>query len=356
MKFIRIIPKNSMGQNGTSLNPALNSMGHFGTNPCNTLKNKDKKMTHHTPPQIAIFANKNNDLFAKRNCCVTCVKIYEPRRGERNSNSMKASDFGLPKTDSANRVGVASALSTALCLSAALLLMAEKAQAFEANTWTQNSEILLSGSSHNSEWTKASVNWSSSQTTLTKPKSKPAKRNPPAPLVSLVHLSDGQTAAIMNVIAVAEVSSRGRAEPKDYDAVQHGAKISPPKRPSLMTIQEIFDWVDATPGQHHAIGRYQIIPSTMQRLVDATGGDKSALFDRVTQDKFALILMEWAGYSEFLDGKMTASSFMDELALVWAGLPLKSGKSAYEGYAGNRATVSRSWYHKQFKNIFPERP
>ena len=56
-----------------------------------------------------------------------------------------------------------------------------------------------------------------------------------------------------------------------YDAVQHGARVKPRKRPTQMTIEEIFDWVDATPGQPHAIGRYQFIPKTLRRVVARAG-------------------------------------------------------------------------------------
>ena len=43
---------------------------------------------------------------------------------------------------------------------------------------------------------------------------------------------------------------------------------------------------------------------------------------------------------------------MDNLARIWAGLPLPSGKSAYHGYAGNRATITRAFYAEQMGRIF----
>ena len=61
----------------------------------------------------------------------------------------------------------------------------------------------------------------------------------------------------------------GQAESRHhgYDAVQHGARVRPGKRPTEMTLAEIFDWIEATPGQPHAIGRYQFIPTTLEWLV-----------------------------------------------------------------------------------------
>ena len=35
-----------------------------------------------------------------------------------------------------------------------------------------------------------------------------------------------------------------------------------------MTLDEIFAWIAATPGQPHAIGRYQFIPDTLRMLVN----------------------------------------------------------------------------------------
>jgi len=60
----------------------------------------------------------------------------------------------------------------------------------------------------------------------------------------------------------------GRAEAgrKGYDAVQYGARIKPSKPPTQMTLAEIYAWIDATPGQPHAIGLYQFIPKIRQVL------------------------------------------------------------------------------------------
>lgn len=51
----------------------------------------------------------------------------------------------------------------------------------------------------------------------------------------------GPSAAVRHVIASAEAGAKG------YDAVQHGARVKPPKRPTSMTIGEIYRWIKATP-------------------------------------------------------------------------------------------------------------
>ena len=66
----------------------------------------------------------------------------------------------------------------------------------------------------------------------------------------------------------------------------------------------------------------------------------------------ALRLLEDVGLDTFLQGEIDPRSFMDDVALIWAGLPLRSGLSAYHGYNGNRATISRETYETRFARIF----
>jgi len=137
-----------------------------------------------------------------------------------------------------------------------------------------------------------------------------------------------------------------------YDAYHLSAKTPPSRKPSTMTLAEIQQWIVDTPGQHHAIGRYQIIPETLQYLVDKSGVSKAARYSPTLQDMFADILIYDAGYKEYVAGDISLSKFMDKLAGVWAGLPLQSGKSAYHNYAGNRATITRRLYESEMKRIF----
>lgn len=152
---------------------------------------------------------------------------------------------------------------------------------------------------------------------------------------------------LLNLIASAEA---GKAE---YDAVQHGAKRKPPKKPTQMTIAEINAWIEATPGQPHAIGRYQLIPATFRRLVKHQGVKPQARFSPELQDQLAHQLIEEAGYSAFLQAGMPRKTFMLNLAKIWAGLPTSSGKSYYEGYAGNSASLTWSHFKSEMQRIFP---
>ena len=119
-----------------------------------------------------------------------------------------------------------------------------------------------------------------------------------------------------------------------YDARHLAAVRQPPKKPTAMTIAEIFVWIKATPGQHHAIGRYQIIPDTLARLVRETGISPATRFRPAVQDMFANTLIAEAGCADFKSGALSLPRFMDGLALIWAGLPRADGYSAYHGRSG----------------------
>ena len=158
-----------------------------------------------------------------------------------------------------------------------------------------------------------------------------------------------RAARLRDVIARAEAGAAG------YDAVQHGARVRPPDRPTAMTIAEIYDWIDATPGQPHAIGRYQFIPKTLRALVDALEIDPEARFSRDVQNRLADRLLAEAGLHAFDAGTLSRDRFMLNLARIWAGLPTSSGRSFYDGYAGNKATMSWAAFDTAMAEIFPPR-
>lgn len=139
-----------------------------------------------------------------------------------------------------------------------------------------------------------------------------------------------------------------------YDAVQHGAYIKPGKRPTQMTLAEIFAWIDATPGQPHAIGRYQFIPETLRRVMIKAGIGPTQRFSPQVQDRLANILLVEAGFHHFRSGALDRRSFMNNLAKIWAGLPNSSGRSHYDGHAGNKASVSWARFDGVMAHISPD--
>lgn len=156
-----------------------------------------------------------------------------------------------------------------------------------------------------------------------------------------------QAAQLRRLIALAE------AGPLGYDAVQHGAAMPPPGPPTRLTLAQIDGWIDATPGQPHAIGRYQFIPKTLRRLVRRSGLGPATVFSPAVQDRLADVLLQEAGIAAFHEGRIGRQEFMHNLAKIWAGLPTATGRSYYHGIAGNRATMTWARFEAEMARIFP---
>ncbi len=157
---------------------------------------------------------------------------------------------------------------------------------------------------------------------------------------------DPHAEMIRHIVARAEAGRDG------YDAVQHGAKRKPAQPPTKMTLGEIFAWIKATPGQPHAIGRYQFIPATLGRLVEIAGANPNQQFSPELQDRLADILLQEAGLDAFRAGDISRHGFMNNLAKIWAGLPNSTGRSHYHGYAGNAATMTWDRFDSEMARIF----
>lgn len=159
--------------------------------------------------------------------------------------------------------------------------------------------------------------------------------------------ADPQAAALRHLIALAE------AGPLGYDAVQHGARAAPPARPTEMTLAQIYAWIERTPGQPHAIGRYQFIPATLRRLAKRLALAPETVFSPGVQDRLADLLLAEAGLADFREGRIARHQFMLGLAKIWAGLPTAEGTSYYHGVAGNRATLTWTRFEAEMARIFP---
>lgn len=148
-----------------------------------------------------------------------------------------------------------------------------------------------------------------------------------------------------------DLIARAEAGPAGYDAVQLGARVKPPKPPTQMTLAEIYAWIDDTPGQPHAIGRYQFIPPTLRHSAKRLGLRPQTRFSPAIQDQLADLLLEDAGFDKMENGDMRIETFMLNLAKIWAGLPVPSGRSYYEGVAGNKAVLSYETYAHAVRKI-----
>lgn len=152
---------------------------------------------------------------------------------------------------------------------------------------------------------------------------------------------------LRHLIGLAEAGAKG------YDAINYGARRLTPLPPTSMTLGEIYAWIAETPGQPHAIGRYQFIPSTLKRLAKQIGAGEHERFSPRLQDRLADELFAEAGFAAYRDGLMGRTQFMNNLAKIWAGLPNSSGRSHYHGYAGNKATMTWARFEAEVAQMFP---
>ncbi|NUH65283.1 hypothetical protein HTT03_08280 [Sulfitobacter sp. S0837] len=170
------------------------------------------------------------------------------------------------------------------------------------------------------------------------------------PVFTAAPLLRSGAADVMVIRALIEEAESRR---DGYDALQHGARVKPGKRPTQMTVAEIYDWIDRTPGQPHAIGRYQFIPATLKRVMRVLDVPPSSRFSPQLQDRLADVLLNEAGLSRLRAGQISRHAFMNNLAKIWAGLPNSSGKSHYAGYAGNKASISWARFDAVLAQVFP---
>jgi hypothetical protein len=52
-------------------------------------------------------------------------------------------------------------------------------------------------------------------------------------------------------------------------------------------------------------------------------------------------------------GKLPAEDFINNLAAIWAGLQATTGQSKYHGHAGNKATVSLTYFRSEIAKMRP---
>jgi len=145
----------------------------------------------------------------------------------------------------------------------------------------------------------------------------------------------------------------GQAEaPRGYNQVWGGTRLDPPRPITSMTVAEVLDWQRASVRAgsfSSASGKYQIIRPTLQSLVDDGSVRPDEQFNRATQDRLGVSLMNRRGLRDFQSGRINETTFAQRLSQEWAGLPAATrdragrpatGQSYYADDGVNNATVS----------------
>lgn len=127
----------------------------------------------------------------------------------------------------------------------------------------------------------------------------------------------------------------GKAESKNNYNAYFGNPSNQSVKFTDMTIAEVLRWQSEHVSQGNvssAVGKYQIINTTLSELVDKTGMDKGQKFDQATQDKLAISLIEKRGSEEYINKELTREELAANLAKEWAALPKVVGDNPNESY------------------------
>ena len=125
-----------------------------------------------------------------------------------------------------------------------------------------------------------------------------------------------------------------------------------------MTIAEVQDWQKEFINEgsaSSAVGRYQIIDTTLDGLVKEMKLDTSEKFDPVMQDRMAVTLLERRGARDYVRDRLTPEQFAANLAMEWAALPKVVGDNPEESYYAsdglNRSHIKTSEILATIKSI-----
>ncbi len=102
-----------------------------------------------------------------------------------------------------------------------------------------------------------------------------------------------------------------------------------------MPVAEVLAWQAEYVQQgspSSAVGRYQIINTTLAGLVRQLDIDTSQKFSKSMQDRLAIALLERRGAREYVNDELTREEFAANLAKEWAALPKVLGDNPHESY------------------------
>lgn len=102
-----------------------------------------------------------------------------------------------------------------------------------------------------------------------------------------------------------------------------------------MTVNEVMRWQAdfiAKGNASSAVGRYQIIDTTLAGLVRQMGISQSQKFDEELQDKMAIALLERRGSESYVNKELAPEQFAANIAREWAALPKVIGDKPNESY------------------------
>lgn len=129
---------------------------------------------------------------------------------------------------------------------------------------------------------------------------------------------------------------------------------------TAMSIAEVMAWQADFVKQGNpssAVGRYQIIDTTLAGLVRQLGIDTGRKFNQAMQDEMAIALLERRGITSYVNKELTIDQLAASLAKEWASFPKVIGLNPDESYyASDGLNKSRVSVDEVRRAIQPIRP
>lgn len=154
-------------------------------------------------------------------------------------------------------------------------------------------------------------------------------------------ITSSGTKALLDQIALGEGTTDEKAQKHGYASAydvplgygKYGGKAGTTKPVSQMTIGEVKALQkEILKGSgklnSSAIGKYQIVGTTLRGLQEEMGLSDDQLFDAELQDKLATQLLKRRGYDKFLSGEISAEDLQKELYKEWASIAHPETKRA----------------------------
>jgi muramidase (phage lysozyme) len=155
--------------------------------------------------------------------------------------------------------------------------------------------------------------------------------------------SDKCTNTILDFIAGGVPGNPSGESRGDYNAVIGNANSQNDLGAlAIDQIYELMDQLRAAGRPSTAVGRYQIIRSTLRTLQSRSNIAGSDKFTPVLQDHLGLALLVGRDYPKWWTGAITDRQFAHNISLEWASLPdpENGGKSHYDGVGPNHASTT----------------
>jgi muramidase (phage lysozyme) len=144
----------------------------------------------------------------------------------------------------------------------------------------------------------------------------------------------GAAAPVLDLIGRTEGTDKGRGY---NETLSYGAYTGGDVNLVGMTLGEI-DKLQTDMLRHpdnswnsSAIGRYQIVRTTLRKIKKQMGLKDDVKFTPEIQDQMAMHLLKGRGLDKWMAGKMSDKAFITNLSREWASLPKSSGGGYYKG-------------------------